>query len=102
MWMHVSHFFEMPFYVYSYAFAGFIVNNLVEVFGDDDLEHKEIFDFPQRFLRFLSNTGVEVYPDLLEAFEIDVNDPEFWKNGTKVMRGYLDFIEASAKNLGLI
>ncbi len=102
MWMRISHLFNTPFYVYCYAFAGFIVNNLVEVYGEDNLEHKAIFDFPQRFLRFLSNTGVEFYPDLLEAFEIDVNDPEFWKNGTKVMKGYLEFIENSAKKLNLI
>ena len=101
-WMYVTHLFESPFYVYCYAFAGFIVNNLVEVYTDDDLSHKEIFDFPRRFLQFLSNTGVEFYPDLLEPFEIDVNDPEFWKNGTKCMKEHLEFIEDEAKELGLI
>ena len=101
-WMYISHLFETPFYVYCYAFAGFIVNNLIEVYTDDNLEHKEIFDFPRRFLQFLSNTGVEFYPDLLEPFEIDVNDPEFWKNGTKFMKENLEFVENEAKELGLI
>lgn len=101
-WMYVSHLFEMPFYVYCYAFAGFIVNNLVEVYTEDDLDHKEIFDFPRRFLQFLTNSGVEFYPDLLEPFEIDVNDPEFWKKGTECMKEYLEYIEDEAKEQGLI
>ena len=101
-WMYVSHFFECPFYVYCYAFAGFIVNNLIKVYSDDDLERNEIFDFAERFNRFLYNTGVEFYPDLLEAFEIDVNDPEFWKNGTECMKEYLEFIEEQVEEEGLL
>ena len=92
-WMYVSHFFNSPFYVYCYAFAGFIVNNLVKVYRDDELEHKEIFDFPTRFMHFLTNSGIEFYPELLEAFEIDVNDPSFWKNGVAEMKALLNLIE---------
>ena len=101
-WMYVSHLFSSPFYVYCYAFAGFIVNNLIKVYQDDELDNKEIFDFQTRFLQFLSNSGIEFYPDLLEAFEIDVNAPEFWKNGTAVMKDLLEYIEMQAKELELI
>lgn len=101
-WMFISHLFNSPFYVYCYAFAGFIVNNLVKVYMEDDLDHKEIFDFQRRFIQFLTDTGVEFYPELLKPFEIDVNDPEFWKNGTEVMKDMLEYIELESKNLGLI
>jgi len=101
-WMYIPHIFESPFYVYCYAFAGFIVNNLIKVYNDDDLEHDEIFDFADRFLRFLSNTGVEFYPDLLESFEIDVNDPDFWKNGIKYMEDTLVTIENLAREQGML
>ena len=101
-WMFVPHLFNTPFYVYCYAFAGFIVNNLIKVYIEDELEHKEIFDFETRFIHFLTNSGVEFYPDLLEAFEIDVNDPEFWKNGTSNMKDLLSLIEDTAKELELI
>lgn len=101
-WMFIPHLFNSPFYVYCYAFAGFIVNNLIKVYSEDNLEHKEIFDFQHRFLQFLTNTGVEFYPDLLETFEIDVNDPDFWKEGTKVMKDMLEYIEEESKRLGLI
>ena len=101
-WMFISHLFNSPFYVYCYAFAGFIVNNLVKVYMEDDLDHKEIFDFQRRFIQFLTDTGVEFYPELLKPFEIDVNDPEFWKNGTEVMKDMLEYIEEESKNLGLI
>lgn len=101
-WMYVPHLFESPFYVYCYAFAGFIVNNLIKVYLDNDLEHKEIFDFADRFLQFLSYSGVEFYPDLLESFEIDVNDPDFWKNGIDYMKDTLEFIEKTAKEQGLL
>lgn len=100
-WMYVSHLFDSPFYVYCYAFAGFIVNNLVEVYTNSDLEHDNIFGFDDRFIQFLGNTGVEFYPDLLEPFEIDVNT-NFWKNGTECMKNWLEFIEKSAKRQGLL
>ena len=101
-WMYISHLFTSPFYVYCYAFAGFIVNNLAKVYEDDDLEYDEIYDFADRFIKFLGNSGIEFYPDLLEAFELDVEDPNFWKNGTKCMNQYLKIIENLAKRQGLL
>lgn len=101
-WMYVPHLFETPFYVYCYAFAGIIVNNLVKVFEDDDLDKDEIFDFQRRFIQMLSNTGIERYSELLEPFEIDVDDPEFWQNGIACMTELLDNIEEIAKAKGLL
>ena len=101
-WMRISHLFNSPFYVYCYAFAGVLVNNLIKVYEEDDLENIDLCDFPSRFMEMLSNTGVEPYRDLLEAFELDVDDPKFWRDGLKPIEDSINEIERLAKEEGLI
>lgn len=101
-WMRISHLFNSPFYVYCYAFAGVLVNNLIKVYEEDDLENLDLCDFPSRFMEMLSNTGVEPYRDLLEAFELDVDDPKFWRDGLKIIEDSINEIERLAKEEGLI
>ncbi len=101
-WMRISHLFNSPFYVYCYAFAGVLVNNLIKVYGDGDLNNIDLCDFPSRFMEMLSNTGVEPYRDLLEAFELDVDDPKFWRDGLKIVEDNINEIERLAKEEGLL
>ena len=101
-WMCISHLFNSPFYVYCYAFAGCLVNNLIKVWHDNELENIELCSFQSRFMEMLSNTGVEPYSDLLEAFELDVNDPQFWRVGLESIEKNVNEIERLAKKEGLI
>ncbi len=101
-WMRISHLFNSPFYVYCYAFAGILVNNLIKVYEDGDLDNIDLCDFSARFMEMLSNTGVEPYRDLLEAFELDVDDPKFWRDGLKIVEDSIDEIERLAKEEGLL
>lgn len=96
-WMHISHLFNSPFYVYCYAFAGVLVNNLIKVYEEDDLENIDLCDFSSRFMEMLSNTGVESYRELLEAFELDVDNPKFWRDGLKIIEDNINEIERLAK-----
>ncbi|MBP3545514.1 MAG: hypothetical protein J6K16_00085 [Alphaproteobacteria bacterium] len=104
MWMEVSHIFGKPYYVYSYAFAGLVVNNLIKAYENwnenDDFQLKESFD--DLYLDMLSNTGIEDFKSLLEPFGIDADDPEFWANGLSVITEYIDEIEKLAKSEGLL
>lgn len=102
LWMPISHLFNSPFYVYCYAFAGCLVNNLIKVWHEGELDNIELCDFQSRYLEMLSNTGVETYRDLLEAFELDVDDPKFWRNGLESIEQNIDEIEKLAKEEGLL
>ena len=104
MWMGISHIFGMPYYVYSYAFAGLVVNNLIKAYENwnenDEFQMQESFD--DLYLDMLSNTGIEDFKSLLEPFGIDADDPEFWANGLSVITEYIDEIEKLAKSEGLL
>ena len=104
LWMGISHIFTQPYYVYSYAFAGLVVNNLIRAYEkwDEKGEFEIQEDFSDLYIDMLSNTGVEDYKSLLKPFGIDADDPDFWANGLKVITDCIDEIERLAKSEGLI
>ena len=104
MWMGISHIFNMPYYVYSYAFAGLVVNNLIKAYENWDENHEGQLheSFEDLYLNMLSCTGIEDYKSLLEPFDIDADDPEFWHNGLSLITEYIDEIEKLAKAEGLL
>ena len=104
LWMGISHLFNSPYYVYSYAFAGLVVNNLIQAYEkwDEEDEFERRGDFAELYIDMLSNTGVEDFVSLLEPFGIDASAPDFWANGLKLITKYIDEIEKLAKKEGLI
>lgn len=104
MWMGISHLFGMPYYVYSYAFAGLVVNNLIKAYEkwEDDGEFEIREDFSDLYIDMLSSTGVEDFVSLLQPFGIEADAPDFWSKGMKVLDEYIDEIEKLAKKEGLI
>ncbi|MEE6207306.1 MAG: M3 family metallopeptidase [Alphaproteobacteria bacterium] len=104
MWMGISHIFGMPYYVYSYAFAGLVVNNLIKAYDkwDENREFQIQEDFDDLYIDMLSNTGVEDFKSLLEPFGIDAKSPDFWSNGLSLITDYIDEIEKLAKSEGLL
>jgi oligoendopeptidase F len=104
MWMGISHIFGMPYYVYSYAFAGLVVNNLIKAYENwnenDEFQMQESFD--DLYLDMLSNTGIEDFKSLLEPFGIDADDPEFWANGLSAITEYIDELQKLAKSEGVL
>ncbi len=74
-WMYVSHIFEMPFYVYAYAFGELLTLSLYA------RHKKREAEFPEKFINFLSSGGSRSPEDLLAAFNISLADKEFWKAG---------------------
>ena len=104
LWMEVSHLFNSPYYVYSYAFAGLVVNNLIYAYEhwEEASEFEKREDFSDLYLDMLSNTGVEDFVSLLEPFGLDALAPDFWANGLKTITKYIDEIERLAKKLNLL
>lgn len=104
MWMGISHIFGMPYYVYSYAFAGLVVNNLIKAYEnwDENGEFQIQEDFDDLYIDMLSNTGIEDFKSLLEPFGIDASAPDFWSNGLSLITDYINEIEKLAKSEGLL
>lgn len=104
MWMGISHIFGMPYYVYSYAFAGLVVNNLIKAYEkwDENGEYQIQEDFDDLYIDMLSNTGVEDFKSLLKPFGIDAESPDFWAKGLSLISDYIDEIEKLAKSEGLL
>ena len=102
--MAISHIFNRPYYVYSYAFAGLVVNNLIQAYEkwEEKGEFEVVEDFSDLYIDMLSSTGVEDFTSLLEPFGIDASAPDFWANGLKLIERYIDEIEKLAKSEGLI
>ncbi len=96
-WMAIPHVFNSPFYVRYYAFAGMVVNKLWQVYKSGEME-----DFAQRYVDMLSNTGLEDIDSLLEPFELDMNEADFWSSALIPLSKEIDEIERLAKLEGLI
>ena len=96
-WMNVPHFFNTPFYVRYYAFAGLVVNKLWQVYISGKIE-----DFADRYVDMLSNTGIDDINSLLEPFELDIAVADFWSSALDPIIAEIDEIERLAKSEGLI
>jgi len=87
-WTYVSHFVQVPFYVYAYAFGDCLVNSLYNVF-----ESGAVPDFEKKYLDMLSAGGKLRHKELLAPFGLDASDPGFWKKGMATIEGFIDELE---------
>ena len=95
LWTYVSHFHNVPFYVYSYAFADLVVGSLYGVYA----EQPEGFE--EKLLELLSAGGVKGFKEALEPFGLDPSEKAFWKESIDAHLGSLmEEAEALSKKLG--
>ncbi|MEH6630267.1 MAG: M3 family oligoendopeptidase [Halopseudomonas aestusnigri] len=90
-WSYVPHFIHAPFYVYAYAFGDCLVNSLYAVYQQSE------DGFAEKYLEMLSAGGSKRHKELLAPFGLDASDPDFWKQGLKVVSGFIDQLEAMEK-----
>jgi len=96
LWTYVSHFHNVPFYVYSYAFADLVVGSLYGVY------QKTPDGFEEKLLELLGAGGVKGFREALEPFGLDPADPVFWKDSIDAHLGSLmEEAETLAAKLGL-
>ena len=93
-WAYIFHFFNFPFYVYSYAASQCLVNSLYRTYKSED-----IANFTEKYINLLTNPLGENYSDILRRdFNLDMEDPNVWRRGLELIEEKLNKLEELEKN----
>lgn len=74
-WSYISHFFFAPFYVYAYSFGELLTLSLFQ------RAKNEGPGFAEKYLSVLRLGGSETPQQLMGRLGVDLEDPDFWKEG---------------------
>lgn len=86
-WVGIPHIYQVPFYVYAYAFGQLLVLALYQQFkaeGDS---------FKPKYLKILSAGGSEAPEKILSEAGINIRDPKFWQGGFNVLEKLVSELE---------
>ena len=86
-WVSIPHIYQVPFYVYAYAFGQLLVLSLYQQF------RVEGEPFKPRYLNILAAGGSEAPERVLSQAGIDIRSADFWQGGFNVLFGLLDQLE---------
>ncbi len=87
-WVSIPHIFNVPFYVYAYAFGQLLVLALYQQYKAEGEA------FKPRYLKILSSGGAKSPVDILGEAGIDIRTAAFWQGGFDVIRGLVAQLEA--------
>ena len=87
-WVSIPHIYQVPFYVYAYAFGQLLVLALYKQFKEEGEA------FKPRYLKILSAGGSEAPVQVLRQAGIDVSQAAFWQGGFDVLEDLLRQLEA--------
>ncbi len=87
-WVSIPHIYDVPFYVYAYAFGQLLVLSLYKQYKSEGES------FKPRYLKILSTGGSKAPIALLNEAGIDVSQPAFWQGGFDVLEGLVSQLEA--------
>jgi oligoendopeptidase F len=74
-WSYIPHFVHTPGYVYAYAFGELLVLALYA-------RYRKVGDsFAEKYLELLESGGSDWPHVLLGKLDVNLNDPDFWKEG---------------------
>ena len=86
-WVSIPHIYQVPFYVYAYAFGQLLVLALYQQFkAEGDA-------FKARYIELLSTGGSKSPDDILKKAGVDMRDPKFWQGGFDVLEGMIAELE---------
>ncbi|NDJ52352.1 MAG: M3 family oligoendopeptidase [Chloroflexi bacterium] len=89
-WSYISHFIDVPGYVYAYAFGELLVLALYA-------RYQEKPDgFADAYLTLLSKGGSDWPHELLKPFDIDLTEPGFWQRGLEILGDFVHQAEELA------
>jgi oligoendopeptidase F len=88
-WTYISHFIHSRFYCYSYSFGELLTLALYQRYLDEGEA------FVPGYLRLLESGGSQRPEHALAQIGIDINQPEFWDRGFRVIAGLLDDLRAT-------
>ena len=86
-WAYIPHFIHSPFYVYAYAFGDCLVNSLYYQYM------KNPNGFADKYIELLSAGGSKKYDKLLEKFNLNPKNKEFWQNGLNMISDLINQLE---------
>jgi oligoendopeptidase F len=86
-WLVIPHIYQVPFYVYAYAFGQLLVLALYQQF----LEEGEAFK--PRYLKILAAGGSDSPVRILSRAGIDIHSREFWQGGYDVLKKSVQDLE---------
>jgi oligoendopeptidase F len=87
-WVSIPHIYDVPFYVYAYAFGQLLVLALYQQYK------QEGETFIPRYLEILSAGGSMPPVEILDRTGVDVRKAEFWQGGFDVLAKLVDDLEA--------
>lgn len=87
-WVAIPHIYNVPFYVYAYAFGQLLVLSLYRQYK---IEGES---FKPRFRRILSTGGSEAPVSLLKHAGVDITKASFWQGGFDVLDELVKQLEA--------
>ncbi len=87
-WVSIPHIYQVPFYVYAYAFGQLLVLSLYQ-------QYKQEGDsFKPRYLKILSTGGSQAPAQILTEAGIDIAQASFWQGGFDVIDQLVAQLEA--------
>lgn len=87
-WVCIPHIYNVPFYVYAYAFGQLLVLSLYKQF------QKEGEAFKPRYRKILATGGSQAPVELLKDAGVDVTKAAFWQGGYDVLDEMIKRLEA--------
>lgn len=88
-WTYISHFIHSRFYCYSYSFGELLTLALFQRYLDEGEA------FVPGYMRLLESGGAQRPEHALAQIGIDINQPEFWDRGFRVIQGFLTDLQAT-------
>jgi oligoendopeptidase F len=87
-WVGIPHIYQVPFYVYAYAFGQLLVLALYQQFKAEGEA------FKPKYLKILSAGGSDAPERILSEAGINIRDPKFWQGGFDVLEKLVSELEA--------
>ena len=86
-WVSIPHIYNVPFYVYAYAFGQLLVMALYQQYKNEGAS------FKPRYLDILRAGGSVAPVKLLDTAGINVRTPEFWQGGYDILDNLVKRLE---------
>lgn len=90
-WMTVPHFFDTPFYVFSYSFAQMLAASLFEKYKEAEAQGEGARKaFTEKYIALLETGMTKNLYETLAPFGLDPDDKSFWESGLLLIEQKLE------------
>jgi oligoendopeptidase F len=86
-WVSIPHIYQVPFYVYAYAFGQLLVLSLYQQYKEEGQS------FKPRYLKILAAGGSDSPERILSGAGIEIHNAGFWQGGFDVIEDLVEQLE---------